>query len=144
MLSDVAVAGQSVTVRAPELFRGIADTGYATYLPAQIGIARARDMLLTGRVVTAAEAEQWGMFSRVVPDDQVLKVAEELAAQISRTAPQARLHVKRIINDNYGRVDLMTFSALLNNEEMAEGTRAFAERREPGWVPEPFRQRGRI
>jgi hypothetical protein len=38
----------------------------------------------------------------------------------------------------------MTFSAMLNNEEMAEGTRAFAERREPGWVPEPFRRDGRI
>ncbi len=144
MLSDVAVAGQSVTVRAPELFRGIADTGYAAYLPAQIGIARARDMLLTGRVVTAAEAEQWGLFTRVVPDDQVMKTAEEVATQISRTAPQARMHVKRIVNANYGRVDLMTFNALLNNEEMAEGTRAFAEKREPRWVPEPFRQGGRI
>jgi enoyl-CoA hydratase/carnithine racemase len=80
----------------------------------------------------------------VVPDEEVLKVAEEVAVQISRTAPQARLHVKRIVNDNYGRVDRMTFGALLNNEEMAEGTRAFAERREPGWVPEPFRQGGRI
>jgi enoyl-CoA hydratase len=144
MLSDVAVAGRSVTVRAPELFRGIADTGYAAYLPAQIGIARARDMLLTGRIVTAAEAEQWGMFSRVVPDEEVRKVAEEVAVQIARTAPQARLHVKRIVNDGYGRVDRMTFAAMLNNEEMAEGTRAFAEKREPGWVPEPFRQGGRI
>jgi enoyl-CoA hydratase len=144
MLSDVAVAGESVTVRAPELFRGIADTGYAAYLPAQIGIARARDMLFTGRVVTAAEAERWGMFSRVVPDDQVLAVAQEVAAQISRTAPQARLQVKRIINAEYGRVDMMTFGATLNNEEMAEGTRAFAEKREPAWVPGPFRTGGRI
>jgi enoyl-CoA hydratase len=144
MLSDVSVAGESATVRAPELFRGIADTGYAAYLPAQIGIARARDMLLTGRVVTAAEAERWGMFTRVVPDDQVAKTAEEVAIQISRTAPQARMQVKRIINANYGRVDLMTFNALLNNEEMAEGGRAFAEKREPRWVPEPFRKAGRI
>lgn len=144
MLSDVAVAGQSVTVRAPELFRGIADTGYACYLPAQIGIARARDMLLTGRVVTAAEAEQWGMFSRVVPDDQVLAVAEEVAAAISRTAPQARLAVKRIVNDNYGRVDQMTFGAMLMNDEMTEGMRAFTEKREPSWVPEAFRRGGRI
>jgi enoyl-CoA hydratase/carnithine racemase len=144
MLSDVAVAGQSVTVRAPELFRGIADTGYACYLPAQIGIARARDMLLTGRVVTAAEAEQWGMFSRVVPDNEVLAVAEEVAAAISRTAPQARLAVKRLVNDSYGRVDRMTFAAMLYNDEMTEGMRAFAEKREPSWVPEGFRHDGRI
>ncbi|MEO3783747.1 enoyl-CoA hydratase/isomerase family protein [Actinocorallia sp. B10E7] len=144
MLSDVAVAGESVTVRAPELFRGIADTGYAAYLPAQIGIARARDMLLTGRVVTAREAEEWGMFTRVVPDDQVRAVAEEVAVQIARTAPQARLHIKRIINDNYDRVDRMTFDALLYNEEMREGGKAFAERRDPSWVPPEFRTGGRL
>jgi enoyl-CoA hydratase len=144
MLSDVAVAGESVTVRAPELLRGIADTGYAAYLPAQIGIARARDMLLTGRVVTAQEAEAWGMFARVVPDEQVRVVAEQVAIQICRTAPQARLHIKRIVNDNYDRVDRMTFDALLFNEEMIEGTRAFAEKREPDWVPEPFRTGERL
>jgi len=38
----------------------------------------------------------------------------------------------------------MTFSAPLNIEEMAEGPRAFAEKREPGWVREPFRRDGRI
>jgi enoyl-CoA hydratase len=114
------------------IFRGIADTGYAAYLPAQIGIARARDMLLTGRVVTADEAESWGIFTRVVPDDEVLAKAEEIAIQICRTAPQARLQIKRIINDNYHRVDRMTFDALLYSDEMAEGTRAFAEKREAG------------
>ncbi|GGV35759.1 enoyl-CoA hydratase/isomerase family protein [Actinomadura sp. LOL_016] len=144
MLSDVAVAGESVTVRAPELLRGIADTGYAAYLPAQIGIARARDMLLTGRTVTAREAESWGMFARVVPDDRVQATAEEVAVQICRTAPQARLHIKRIVNDGYDRVDRMTFDALLFNDEMREGTRAFAERRDPGWVPEEFRKGGRL
>lgn len=144
MLSDVAVAGRSVTVRAPELLRGIADTGYAAYLPAQIGIARARDMLLTGRVVTAEEAERWGMFTRVVPDDEVLATAEEIAIQICRTAPQARLQIKRIVNDNYDRVDRMTFDALLFGPEMKEGTRAFAEKREPSWVPPEFRTGGRL
>jgi enoyl-CoA hydratase/carnithine racemase len=144
MLSDVAVAGESATARAPELFRGIADTGYAAYLPAQIGIARARDMLLTGRVVTAAEAESWGMFTRVVPDSAVHAVAEEVAVQICRTAPQARLQVKRIINDNYERVDRMTFDAMLYSAEMTEGTKAFAEKREPSWVPEEFRTGRRL
>ncbi|GAB2862288.1 crotonase/enoyl-CoA hydratase family protein [Actinocorallia aurea] len=139
MLSDVAVVGRSVTVRAPELFRGIADTGYACYLPGQIGIARARDMLLTGRTVTAAEAVAWGMFTRLVDDADVLKEAEEVAIQICRTAPQARLQVKRLVNERYGTVDRMTFDALLYNDEMVEGGRAFAEKREPSWVPEEFR-----
>jgi enoyl-CoA hydratase/carnithine racemase len=101
-------------------------------------------MLLTGRVVTADEAERWGIFTRVVPDDEVLSQAEEIAIQICRTAPQARLHIKRIINDNYGMVDRMTFDALLYNDEMTEGTRAFAEKREPSWVPEAFRSGRRL
>ena len=54
------VASDRATFRAPELLRGIADTNYAQVLPRQIGPARARDMLMTGRIVTAAEAEAPG------------------------------------------------------------------------------------
>ena len=61
MLSDVAVASERATFRAPELFRGIADTHYAHILPRQIGPARARDMLLTGRKIDAATALEWGL-----------------------------------------------------------------------------------
>ena len=53
MLSDVAVASDRATFRAPELLRGISDTNYAQILPRQIGPARARDMLLTGRAISA-------------------------------------------------------------------------------------------
>src|SRR5690606_23069606 len=72
MLSDVAVASERATFRAPELFRGIADTGYATYLPAHIGPARAKDMLFTGRVVDAAQALDWGIVTRVVAHDELM------------------------------------------------------------------------
>ncbi len=71
MVADVTVASDRATFRAPELFRGIADTNYAQLLPRQVGPARARDMLMTGRVVTAAEAEAWGLVARVVPHDVV-------------------------------------------------------------------------
>ena len=60
MLSDVAVASERATFRAPELLRGIADTGYAAYLPPHIGLANARDLLLTGRRLDAAEARRGG------------------------------------------------------------------------------------
>jgi enoyl-CoA hydratase len=78
-----------------------------------------------------------------VPDDEVLERAEEAAVQICRTAPQARPHLKRIINDNHDRVDRMTFDSLLSGPEMAEGTRAVAEKCEPSWVPPEFRTGGR-
>ena len=64
LLADVAVASERATFRAPELLRGIADTYYAQILPRQVGPARARDLLLTGRRLGAAEALDWGLVAR--------------------------------------------------------------------------------
>jgi enoyl-CoA hydratase len=137
MLSDVAVASERATFRAPELLRGIADTGYAAYLPAQIGVANARDLLLTGRTLDAAEALRMGLVARVVPHERLREEAVAAAESILRTAPEARLHVKRILNDRYGRVDRMTMDwSIFRGPEAREGMRAFAEKRAPSWVPE--------
>jgi enoyl-CoA hydratase/carnithine racemase len=136
MLSDVAVASERATFRAPELLRGIADTGYAAYLPPQIGVANARDLLLTGRTVDAAEALRMGLVARVVPHERLRAEAVAAAEGILRTAPEARLHVKRILNDRYGRVDRMTMDwSIFRGPEAREGMRAFAEKRAPSWVP---------
>lgn len=136
MLSDVAVASERATFRAPELLRGIADTGYAAYLPAHIGVANARDLLLTGRSVGAEEALRMGLVSRVVPHERLREEAVAAAESILRTGPEARLHVKRIVNERYGRVDRMTMDwSLFRGPEAREGMRAFAEKRAPSWVP---------
>jgi enoyl-CoA hydratase len=144
MLADVAVASDRATFRAPELFRGIADTNYAQILPRQIGPARARDMLLTGRTVTAAEAEAWGLVARVVPHDDLVTAATDALAWCCRTAPGARAAVKRVVDDYYGGYDRMSMDASLAGPEPVEGFAAFKERRSPGWVPEPLRLPGRI
>jgi enoyl-CoA hydratase/carnithine racemase len=144
MLSDVAVASERATFRAPELFRGIADTNYAQILPRQIGPARARDMLLTGRLVTAAEALDWGLVARVVPHDRLLAEAVDVLGQCIRTAPQARAAVKHTFNDYYGAYDRMAMDASLGSEESIEGYRSFKERRAPSWVPEALRTDDRI
>jgi enoyl-CoA hydratase len=144
MLCDVAVASDRATFRAPELFRGIADMNYAQVLPRQIGPARARDMLITGRVVTAAEAEAWGLVSRVVPHDELLASAVEVLEQCCRTAPGARADVKRAFNDYYGSYDRMTMEASIAGPEMAEGWAAFRDRRNPDWVHPELRRPGRL
>lgn len=145
LLSDVAVASERATFRAPELLRGIADTGYAAYLPAHVGLAGARDLLLTARTVDAAEAQRMGLVSRVVPHERLREEAVEAAESILRTAPEARLHVKRILNERYGRVDRMTMDwTLFRGAEAREGMRAFAEKRSPGWIPETLRTRRRL
>jgi enoyl-CoA hydratase len=144
MLSDVAVASDRASFRAPELLRGIADTHYAQILPRQIGPARARDMLLTGRSVGAAEALEWGLVSRVVPHDSLLGAATEALEQCCRTAPLARADVKRSFDAYYGRYDRMAMEASLRGPEPVEGYRAFKERRAPSWVPDELRPEGRL
>ena len=144
MLSDVAVAASSATFRTPELLRGIADTHYAQILPRHIGPARARDMLLTGRSVGAAEALDWGLVARVVPDDQLMAEARAVLEQCCRTAPEARFAVKRTLHEYYGHYDRMAMDRSLMGEEMMEGFQAFKERRSPSWVPEPLRKDERL
>jgi len=144
MLSDVAVAGRNATFRAPEIFRGIADTGYSAILPGQIGIPRARDMLLTGRIVDADTAERWGMVTRVVESGHELDEAIEIARQIARGAPSARAIVKREINKQYAAFDRMSMDESLYGPEALEGFEAFKDRRNPSWVPDDLRTDGRL
>jgi len=144
MLSDVAVAGRNATFRAPEIFRGIADTGYSAILPGQIGIPRARDMLLTGRIVDADTAERWGMVTRVVESGHELDEAIEIARQIARGAPSARAIVKREINKQYAAFDRMSMDESLYGPEALEGFEAFKDRRNPSWVPDDLRTNGRL
>ena len=144
MVSDVAVASDRATFRAPELLRGIADTNYAHVLPRQIGPARARDMLLTGRVVSAEEALEWGLVSRVVPHEDLLDAATEALVQCVRSAPEARRDVKRSFDQYYGLYDRIGMIASLRSDEAVEGFTAFKERRNPSWVPEDLRTDGRL
>jgi len=144
MLADVAVASEHATFRAPELFRGIADTNYGQILPRQIGPARARDMLLTGRTVTAGEAEAWGLVARVVPHERLVEEATDALRWCCRTAPKARFDVKRTMDAFYGHYDRMAMDASIVGEEMVEGYTSFKERRSPSWVPADLREEGRI
>ena len=67
MLADICVASDRATFRVPELLRGIPDATYAAVLPAHVGIAVARDLLLSARRFDAAEALRIGLISRWSP-----------------------------------------------------------------------------
>ncbi len=136
MLADVAVASDRATFRVPELLRGIPDATYAAALPAHVGMAVARDLLLSARSFDAVEAQRIGLLSRVVPHSELRAAASEAAHQVLKTAPAARAQVKRMLNERYGHVDYPTmFWALEHSPEPREGMRAFMEKRAPGWVP---------
>ena len=137
MLADIAVASDRATFRVPELLRGIPDATYAAVLPAHVGLAVARDLLLSARRFDAAEAQRLGVISRVVSHDQLRDAAVQAVTEILQTAPIARAQVKRMLNDRYGLIDYQTmFLALQQSPEPREGMRAFMEKRQPAWVPE--------
>ena len=136
MMADIAVASDRATFRVPELLRGIPDATYAAALPAHVGMAVARDLLLTGRTFDAAEAQRIGLLARVVPHDDLRAAAVEAAHQVLRSAPAARSQVKRMLNEHYGHVDYQTmFWAIEHSPELREGMQAFMEKRPPGWIP---------
>ncbi|OLT21212.1 crotonase [Actinomadura sp. CNU-125] len=136
MLADIAVASDRATFRAPELLRGIPDATFSAVLPAHVGIAVARDLLLSARRFDAAEAHRLGVISRVVPHDRLQDEATRAAREILQTPPMTRMHVKRMLNERYGFIDYQTmFWALEESPEPREGMKAFMEKRAPNWVP---------
>ena len=144
MCSDIAVASDRATFRAPETLRGVVDANLAAMLPVHVGVANARDLLMSGRRVSADEACRMGLVSRVVPHEDLRGAALDAAGDLLRAAPDARSRVKALINARYGVIDEITFHASLESDEMREGFRAFTEKRTPEWVPEEFRSGDRL
>ena len=144
LCSDIAVVSERATFRVPELFRGIADTYYSQMLARLIGPVRTRDLMFTGRVLTAAEALDWGLVTRVVPHDELLGTATELLAQVCRTAPAARSVVKSSLDNYLGLFDRIGMKASYSGPEARQGFEAFKERRSPDWVHPDLRIDGRL
>jgi enoyl-CoA hydratase/carnithine racemase len=144
MCSDLCVASDRAVFRAPETLRGVVDVNLATLLPNHIGVALARDLLMTGRRVNAAEAERIGLIARVCAHDDLAAETERAARDLLKAAPRTRAEVKRLINARYGAIDEITFQLSLNSDEIVEGFAAFTEKREPTWVPEAYRTGERL
>ncbi len=138
------MVSERATFRVPELFRGYADTYYSQMLARVIGPVRTRDLMFTGRVLTAPEALDWGLVTRVVPHEDLLTTAKDLLAQCCRTAPRARNVIKSSIDNYLGLYDRIGMSSSLSDAEARDGFRAFKERRSPDWVHPQLRTEGRL
>lgn len=94
---DFILAGEAATFRYPEGVRG---PGAGTRrLPERVGKAIAKELLYTGRIIDAHEAQELRLVNRVLPDDQLLTVAREMAATIARGRPVALTLTKRAIDN---------------------------------------------
>src|SRR5690625_2201730 len=104
MLCDMIIAADSARFGQPEINLGIMPGyGGTQRLPRAIGKAKAMDMALTGRMITAAEAEQWGLVSRVVPADDLLNATLEVAQLIASKSSVATIMAKESINQAFER-----------------------------------------
>lgn len=144
MCSDMAVVSDRATFRVPELYRGIADTYYSQMLARIVGPVRTRDLMFTGRTLSAQEAVDWGMVARVVPHHDLAAAARELLTQCCRTAPHARSVVKSSLDNYMGLYDRIGMKASYSGPEAVEGFLAFKARRSPDWVHQDLRMDGRL
>lgn len=96
---DLVVAGQGARFTMGYTKVGLAPDGSSSwYLARVVGLRRAMDLALTNRVLSAAEAEAWGLVNRVVPDDDVDAAAEELAVGLARGPVPALGLAKQLVN----------------------------------------------
>jgi enoyl-CoA hydratase len=96
---DVRVAGESAKLGQPETGLGIIPgAGGTQRLPRIVGLGRAKEIILTGRILDAVESERIGLVNRVVPDDQVLDAAREMAATMASKGRAAQALAKAALN----------------------------------------------
>lgn len=96
---DLRVAGEGAKLGQPEVKLGIIPGAGGTYrLPRLVGLGRARELIYTGRIVTAAEAERIGLVEKVVPDDEVVAAALALAEEIATGGVLAVRAAKSVMN----------------------------------------------
>jgi enoyl-CoA hydratase/carnithine racemase len=136
---DARIAAAGTKLGMPEVRLGlIPDVGGTTRLTRTVGYAKAKELIMTARMIEANEAERIGLVNKVVPVGQQIAGAEELAREMARNAPLAVGMAKKVIDRGYN-VDKMTFmdfeaiaqSSLLLTEDFYEGANAAAQRRDP-------------
>jgi len=141
---DLRVAADGVEMGLPEVGLGIIPGGGGTVrLPRAIGVARAKDLILTGRRVGAAEALAMGLVSRVAPAGTLRAVALETAGLVARNAPVSIRQAKRAIDGalHLGLDEALDFENrmyqdCLGTRDRVEALRAFAEKRKPTFTGE--------
>jgi enoyl-CoA hydratase/carnithine racemase len=139
---DFAVAAASARIGDAHLPYGqMGGGGSLTLLPRTVGPARARELVFTGRLLLATEAQEWGLVSRVVPDADLQFAGVEIARELATRSPLAVANAKRTLNAAYWdgtaiaaglRLERETASRYgLTSADAHEGLAAFAEKRSP-------------
>ncbi|MGS2640732.1 enoyl-CoA hydratase/isomerase family protein [Streptosporangium sp. G12] len=136
LCADVRIAGESAKLGQPEILLGIIPgAGGTQRLPRLVGPARAKDLIFTGRHVSAAEALSIGLVDRVVPDDDAYTEALAYAARFAGGPALALRAAKKAVDrgletdlDTGLEIERLQFSGLFATDDAGIGMRAFSER----------------
>lgn len=136
---DLRIASERARLGLPEVRLAVTpSTGGTQRLPRIVGLARAKELLLTGRVLTAAEALQIGLVTEVVPAGEAVARARAIAEEIAERGPLAVREVKALVDAALDR-DLAAGHAaeveasvrIFATDDLLEGATAFLAKREP-------------
>jgi enoyl-CoA hydratase len=141
MACDMVVAADDATFGQPEIKIGIMPgAGGTQRLTRALGKAKAMEMILTGANLSATEAYQRGLVSRVVAREETLNEALKLAAEVASMPPLAVRAAKESVNRAYElsleaglEFERRNFFMLFASEDQKEGMAAFVEKRKPAW-----------
>lgn len=144
LASDLIIAAEHAQFFLPEIKVGVVADSASFRLPKRIPRAIATEMLLTGRRMDAQEAKHWGLVNQVVPADELMRHARELAGTIANGAPLVVASVKEILRMTE-TVNIEECYRMLNNGEFGlyekmktstdaiEGPKSFADKRDAKW-----------
>ncbi|MBS1870249.1 MAG: enoyl-CoA hydratase/isomerase family protein [Actinobacteria bacterium] len=139
LCGDVVLMASTAKLRLAYTAAGLSpDCGASWLLPRRIGMARALDLALTNRVVTGAEAEQWGLASRVVAPESLGAEAEAVAVALAHGSRRALAETKRLLRESSSTsfeeqlaAEAATIAALAAAPDGREGVDAFLAKRTP-------------
>lgn len=136
---DLRVASERATLGLPEVRLAVTpSTGATQRLPRIVGVARAKELLLTGRVIDAADALRIGLVHEVVPTGEALTRARAVGEEIAGRGPLAVRAVKELIDGALDRplaaghaAEVATSIRIFATDDLLEGARSFIAKREP-------------
>jgi methylglutaconyl-CoA hydratase len=142
-LCDFTLAVPDAKFGYTEVRIGFVPAIVSTFLLRQVGEKIARDLLLTGRLFDASEAQRIGLVTEIVPSENLMSRARELAAHVMENSPASLRYTKRLLSEA-GRAELdgqinaavRENAAIRETADFREGVTSFLEKRKPKWGPQ--------
>lgn len=142
LLGDLVVASDAAVFTMAYTSIGLSPDGSSSYfLPRLVGLRRAQELMLTNRKLTAAEALDWGLVTRVVPDATLRDEALALATSIAHGSSDSNAAVKRLLLETFTNpletqmeLESRTIAGCAASPNGREGITAFVEKRRPNYV----------